>query len=255
MPDRPASLSFDRIADRYDETRGGLERGRRCADAVEPLFAYQGRTLELGVGTGAVAVALRGRGREVVGVDVSEPMLRRAQERLGPRVALADVQRLPVATASVDDAYACWVLHLVSDVSATLAEVRRVLRPGGRVVVVTTRPTNPRSDVDRVMTEIDLALHAGGARQDDPARLESLAVDLGFVVRPGGVVGSDEQTLSPREQADRLEQRIYSFTWDIDDRTWQRIVVPGIAALRALPDADRPRGEVSPQPVVVLERP
>jgi SAM-dependent methyltransferase len=255
MPDRPVSLSFDRIADRYDETRGGLTRGHRVADAIEPLFARRGRTLELGVGTGAVAVALRDHGREVVGVDLSEPMLRRAQARVGARVALADVQRLPVVAGSVDDAYACWLLHLVSDVAATLAEVRRVLGPGGRLVVVTSRPSEPHSDVDRVMADVEMRVRGGLERQDHPRRLGRLAVDLGFLVRPGGEVSADTSTLSPRVQADRLRDRIYSMTWDIDDETWQRAVVPGIDALRALPDPDRPRKDVSPYPIVVLERP
>jgi len=254
MPDRPTSLVFDRIADRYDDTRGGPARGRLYADALGPLFARDGRTLELGVGTGVVAVELRDRGRDVVGVDLSEPMLRRAQERLGARVALADVQRLPLADACVDDAYACWVLHLVSDVAATLAEIRRVLRPGGRLVVITSRPIDARADVDRILVDLQRQLRGGGDAQDHPPRLESLASGLGFAVLPRSEVSAHPHTLSPAEQAARMEQRIYSCTWDVDDQTWQRLVVPAIAAMRALPDPDQPRDDVAPHPIVVLER-
>lgn len=255
MADRPASLTFDRIADRYDDTRGGLERGQVYAAAVEPLFAHHGRTLELGIGTGVVAVALRQRGRDVVGVDLSEPMLRRAHERVGSRVALADAQRLPFRDESVDDAYACWLLHLVSDVAAVLAEVHRVLRPGGRLVVVTSRPTEFRADVDQLMATMEFQLRGRAERQDHPERLALLAKKVGFVVRPGGAVSATNRTQSPREQAESTEQRIYSSTWDIDDATWQRVVVPIIAQLRALPDPDQPRDDVSPHPIVVLERP
>jgi SAM-dependent methyltransferase len=254
MPDRPTSLVFDRIADQYDDTRGGLARGVVYADALSPLFGHDGRTLELGVGTGVVAVELRGRGRDIVGVDLSEPMLYRAHERLGARVALADVQRLPLGDGSVDDAYACWVLHLVSDVAATLAEVRRVLRPGGRLVVITSRPTDARADVDQITVDLQRRLRGGGEAQDHPPRLESLAGGLGFTVLPRSEVSATEHTLSPTEQADRLEQRIYSCTWDVDGQTWQRAVVPAIAALRALPDPDQPREDVAPHPIVVLGR-
>ncbi|HEY6596686.1 MAG TPA: methyltransferase domain-containing protein, partial [Asanoa sp.] len=71
------SLPFDRVADRYDATRGGEERGRALADAVQPWLA-PGRTLEVGVGTGLVAAELRARGFDVYGVDLAPAMVARA---------------------------------------------------------------------------------------------------------------------------------------------------------------------------------
>src|SRR5262245_19859134 len=126
MTTPPRSVSFDRIAERYDETRGGDKRGREIAEEVLP-WLVDGPTLEVGVGTGLVAAALAKRGRHVLGVDLSPAMLARAYTRMGPRVALGDAQALPVATGSLANVYYVWVLHLVGDPAATLAEAARVL--------------------------------------------------------------------------------------------------------------------------------
>jgi hypothetical protein len=122
------------------------------------------------------------------------------------------------------------------------------------LVVITSRPIDARADVDRILVDLQRQLRGGGDAQDHPPRLESLAGGLGFAVLPRSEVGAHPHTLSPAEQAARMEQRIYSCTWDVDDQTWQRLVVPAIAALRALPDPDQPRDDVAPHPIVVLER-
>jgi len=99
------SVSFDRIADRYDETRGGLERGAEIARAIEPFVATAEWLLEVGIGTGAVANGFVERGRTVVGIDLSAEMLALAKARVGGRVARANAQALPVAGESVPAAY------------------------------------------------------------------------------------------------------------------------------------------------------
>ena len=81
------SISFDRIADRYDETRGGERRAQHVAAEIDPYLRDARRVLELGVGTGIVAAAMGRLGRTVVGVDISAEMLSRAHARLGSRVA------------------------------------------------------------------------------------------------------------------------------------------------------------------------
>src|SRR5689334_11954047 len=100
--DARASLSFDRVADQYDESRGGTARGERMAADLAPWFA-PGAVLEVGVGTGIVAGGLRKHGVPVLGVDLSAEMLRRAVDRLGPVVARADATALPVASGSIDN--------------------------------------------------------------------------------------------------------------------------------------------------------
>jgi len=68
------SIPFDRIAHRYEETRGGLDRGRRFAATISKHLQPASEVLEIGVGTAAVAAPLAELGHHVVGVDLSLPM-------------------------------------------------------------------------------------------------------------------------------------------------------------------------------------
>ena len=141
------SVSFDRAAASYDETRGGERRGYNCAETLDPLFAHTGLTLEIGAGTGVVGAALRARGRRVVGVDISAQMLRRASDR-GVPVVQADALFLPLGSSSVDDAYSVWVFHVVGDQGRAIwrsaqrstAAAMRSARRCWRFVIGPTRP-------------------------------------------------------------------------------------------------------------------
>ena len=137
MPDHAASINFDRLAAIYEETRGGLKRGGSYARTIVPRLR-SGTVLEIGIGTASVALPLTDAGHPVVGVDLSANMLALAHERLGARVAIADVMTLPIADASVPNVLAVWVLQLVGSVEAALREARRVLSPGGRLIVITS---------------------------------------------------------------------------------------------------------------------
>jgi ubiquinone/menaquinone biosynthesis C-methylase UbiE len=98
------------------------------------------RVLDLGVGPGtsAVEMARADPSRRHVGIDLSGRMLRRAARRARAagatlRLVRADALRLPFRTAAFDGATGHSVLYLLPDARAALAEVRRVVRPGGRV--------------------------------------------------------------------------------------------------------------------------
>jgi ubiquinone/menaquinone biosynthesis C-methylase UbiE len=101
MSEQRSSLSFERIADRYDATRGGEQRGRRTAASLAPLLDPVWPVVEIGIGTGVIALGLRELGFAVVGVDLSPAMTQRARRRLGPVVAVADAAHLPVADAAI----------------------------------------------------------------------------------------------------------------------------------------------------------
>ncbi|WP_235949473.1 class I SAM-dependent methyltransferase [Candidatus Frankia alpina] len=153
------SVSFDRIAHRYDATRGGEERGRLVAEAVGPRLPGE-RLLEIGVGTGLISRAFAERGRSVVGVDLSAAMLAHAHERLPGRIVRADAAALPLRTGAVDACLAVHVLHLVGDPDRVLAEVARVLRPGGLLAVVGVAEHAQHSDVTAVLRDLNEALYA-----------------------------------------------------------------------------------------------
>ncbi|GAA2844624.1 class I SAM-dependent methyltransferase [Nonomuraea rubra] len=101
------------------------------------------RILDAGCGAGALMAALRERGAVVTGIDSSAGMLAAARRRLGDDADLqvADVRDpLPFADGTFDDVVASLVLHYLEDWGPTLAEMRRVLRPGGRLIASVNHP-------------------------------------------------------------------------------------------------------------------
>lgn len=96
--------------------------------------------LDAGCGDGTYAIGAAARGADVTGVDLSAEVLRAARRRAvnaNVQIALieADVRKLPFADESFDVALAITVLCFVEDVDAALAELARVLRPGGRLII------------------------------------------------------------------------------------------------------------------------
>jgi ubiquinone/menaquinone biosynthesis C-methylase UbiE len=249
---KSGSLSFDRIADQYDETRGGEDRGRRFAVELAPLLDASHPVLELGVGTGVVAVGLQELGFRVLGLDLSPAMLERAQQRIGPRVAAGDLRRLPVATGAVAQALCVWVLHVVGDVPAALAEIARILRPGGRFLVVPAVAGDPNDEVNGLVWDMHRKLDPAGARRDDPERLEALAPAAGFRFAGAHAWLPFDYEERPAETLRKLETRSFSSLWDATDEQWQTIVRPVIEAIRAMPDLERPIPRRSTDRVVLL---
>ncbi|MFD8393545.1 class I SAM-dependent methyltransferase [Streptomyces sp. NPDC059680] len=102
------------------------------------------RILDVGCGSGPLSAALRDRGAIVTGFDSSTKMLELARRRLGDDTALhtADLgSPLPFPDAAFDDVVASLVLHYLEDWTTPLAELRRVLTPGGRLIVSVDHPS------------------------------------------------------------------------------------------------------------------
>lgn len=101
------------------------------------------RVLDAGCGSGPLAAALRAKGALVSGFDLSARMVALARERLGDDTDLkvADLgERLPYDDDSFDIVVSSLALHYLKDWVAPLTELRRVLRPGGRLVVSVPHP-------------------------------------------------------------------------------------------------------------------
>ena len=141
------------VAATYDETRGGATRAQAAAEAVDSLLPKGGRVLELAVGTGIVGAELVARGNLVHGVDVSTAMLRQARIRLPGHVAAASATELPIADRRCDAVVAIWLLHLLDDSEPVIAEVARVLRPGGVFITTTEKSDAGRYADGRVPDE------------------------------------------------------------------------------------------------------
>ena len=101
------------------------------------------RILDAGCGSGPLFAALRDRGATVTGIDASAGMLELARRRLGADADLrvADLAGpLPFPDDAFDDVIASLVLHYLEDWGPALAELRRVLKPGGRLLVSVDHP-------------------------------------------------------------------------------------------------------------------
>jgi ubiquinone/menaquinone biosynthesis C-methylase UbiE len=255
MSERHSSLSFEPIADRYDATRGGGQRGRRTAANLAPLLDPAAPLMEVGIGTGIVALALRQLGFTVLGVDLSPAMAQRARRRLGPVVAVADAAQLPVADAAIQQAVSVWLLHLVADRALVLAEVARALRPGGRYLVIPAQVrVSPQDEIERLLFDMRDQLDPTGGWRDDERQVLDVAHFAGFTVVDQRHASLGEVPQSPAVIADDIEARTWSHLWDLTDEQWRTVVAPTVAALRALPDADVQRRYDIPQRIIVLQR-
>ncbi|MGP9031749.1 class I SAM-dependent methyltransferase [Glutamicibacter mysorens] len=120
-----------------------LHRGQdRLVDAELGDVSGQ-RILDIGCGAGALTEKLIGKGAQVSGFDASEAMLELARVRLGEGADLQVVrlgEELPYADDSFDVAVASLVFHYLPDWTAALAEVKRVLKPGGRLLMSINHP-------------------------------------------------------------------------------------------------------------------
>ena len=133
--------AYARWAPIYDLVFGAVfERGRHAAIAAAERVG--GRILEVGVGTG-ISLPIYSRGSRLCGVDISEPMLQKARERVTEfgltnveGLWVMDAEKLDFPDASFDVVVAQYVITTVPNPEATLDEFARVLRPRGEIVLV-----------------------------------------------------------------------------------------------------------------------
>ncbi len=138
---------FDRIAEGYSEARYGTSAdpwrawffGERLRLATALLGPEPGRVLDLGAGPGVLADALSGTRSEVVSLDLSAEMLRGREGHAVVGNALA----LPIRPGSMDVVAALGLTTYLPGLRPFLAEARRVLRPGGRLLFSITRRESP----------------------------------------------------------------------------------------------------------------
>ncbi len=184
---------YDRIAGAYDFIADANERAARQAGVAALAVAPGESVLELGFGTGNEVLDLArlvGSSGAVAGIDISPGMLAVAERKLAATgvkadLRVADARSLPFADASFDAAYTSFTLELfpVGDIPVVLAEVRRVLKPGGRLAVVsmaTVRPGHHTSALER--TYIWMHRHFPHLVDCRPIDTEALVASAGFTV-------------------------------------------------------------------------
>ncbi len=183
--------AYARWAPVYDLVFGTVfERGRMAAiEAAEQHCGPSGgRILEVGVGTG-ISLPDYARTNRIVGIDISAPMLRKAQERVVEHklsnveaLAVMDAKHLAVPDASFDVVVAQYVITAVPDPEATLDDFARVLKPGGEIILV--NHLGAENGLRRVFEQgfSPLARRLGWSPEFPWARLQSWADRAGFTV-------------------------------------------------------------------------
>jgi demethylmenaquinone methyltransferase/2-methoxy-6-polyprenyl-1,4-benzoquinol methylase len=154
---------FDRVAGRYDAANrvmsGGMDilwRKKAIGRLLEGLGDAP-RLLDLGAGTldGSVEIVRRAPGAQVASADFSREMLRAGRRKIPAGAAIdthgADGHHLPYRDAAFDGAFSAFCVRNLRDLPSGLAELRRVVRPGGRLAILEFfRPVRPRFFFDRV---------------------------------------------------------------------------------------------------------
>ncbi len=215
------SVRFDRAAEFYDETRGYDEE---LANATTELLAAElrgrGTVLEVGVGTGLIALSLHDAGISMLGLDISAPMVGKLVEKAGGvpfPLVLGDATVLPFADDVADAGVIRWVLHLIPSWPDAVAELARVIRPGGVLVVHLGSYGGPHDEIHRRFEEVvGFSVDPVGLGWRGEGELDA------EVARHGGrlrmlppLVHRSEEPLAAF--LDGIEQGRYSWTWPAPD--------------------------------------
>jgi demethylmenaquinone methyltransferase/2-methoxy-6-polyprenyl-1,4-benzoquinol methylase len=189
---------FDRISPVYDAMNRtmtlGLDRRWRRS-AAEAVVRYGDRVLDACCGTGDLAIAAREAGGSVTGLDFSPRMLERARAKSREiEWVQGDLLALPFDDAAFDAATVGFGVRNLDDLERGLAELRRVLRPGGRLAILEI--TQPRGVLapfyrlwfDRLVPLLGRVLPGGSAYTYLPASVRRFPgpEDLGALLREAG---------------------------------------------------------------------
>lgn len=255
---------FDtRVAVQYDALRGHPpEVSGDIGRAIASQMGDHARVLELGVGTGRIALPVAAAGCEVYGVDLSAHMLAALSRRIeadgleGIHLAQADITALPFREGVFDGAMAVHVLHLVADWAGVLAQVSRLVRPGGTLVLGRDW-VDPESFAGMIrnffrktVVEVGTEMLPPGATAAAPpsggAAIVKSLMELG--ARPAGdgeVIGAEWRTdLTPRQVLDGIRSRDDAESWVLPDD----VLTETMRRLDAFAAAQWPDLE-APQPV------
>lgn len=161
LDSRTVQKAYARWAPVYDLVFGAIfAAGRRAAIVAAEQLG--GRILEVGVGTG-ISLPHYSRRNRIVGIDLSEAMLRKAEERVKQarldhveRLDVMDAEHLAFPDGSFDVVVAHYVVSAVPNPDAALDEFARVLRPGGEIIVLSRvgAESGPRRKVEHALQPV-----------------------------------------------------------------------------------------------------
>lgn len=227
MPEE--SIVFDRAASFYDQTRGFPPRIDREIGAFLAEAAGLTKTsqlIEIGVGTGRIALPVAAYVRQIIGIDLSAGMMgrllqKRETEFGGVRVlpVQGDVMQLPVASGQFDAALVVHILHLIPQPERAVAELARVLHPGGKALHCWN--DGNQGAFKPLIDAWNQVIHqaAPPPKRDWRGGID-LFSDQGWRDE-GEQVYSYTVYQSPDELMNRYRDRVFSASWSLPDALWR----------------------------------
>ncbi len=239
-------VNYDNAVDFYDATRGYRDGVvERYRDALFDLTGADDSAsiLELGIGSGLIARAFYPALQRYVGIDYSLDMMRLIRGKLAggplPLLTQADARYLPFAPASFDIAHAVRVFHHLPNWPECIDEARRLLRPGGALVIVENIPPAgadppPWGIVQDKWDDILRGLGVGddgighGIWLTDESMSEYIR-STGAAAKTVDLLRYREKPVSPRIMVERRAAGMFSSDWSLPETIHR-------AAARALQD-------------------
>jgi ubiquinone/menaquinone biosynthesis C-methylase UbiE len=210
-------VSFDRIAESYDETRELPEDAMAgVLNILCEVIPEGSGVVDIGSGTARFALPLSTRGLSVTGIDISEKMIKNSRAKGFTRCVRGDSSFLPFRDDAFDFALAVHVIHLLKDWTATLSEIKRVIRDSLLSVVI--------KDESKWFGESyhDLLRERGYDKEHPGPGEKGLAEKVG----PGLVEHAGRVTHArPADVAmDRLEGRCFSSQWEVPEELHRSVM-------------------------------
>lgn len=229
-----ATISFDRVSDVYDSTRG-LPPGisEQVTDTILNIVSPTSETkfFEIGVGTGRIAIPIAKRGYSYTGIDISEKMLaelHRKLEGISHRLTAVkgDATALQFPDNSFDVGLTVHVFHLVSAWKQALSEIRRVLKPGspylythGTIESISTNLNNNQGRLtfqqrwEDIIASYGYPLPRYGATEEEVlTELRTQGASLETVIAAQWKWELTVQTL-----LEHYQNRVYRHSWHLTD--------------------------------------
>lgn len=198
---------FETIADIYDDTRS-LPKStmKEIIVIIADELKHSRRVLDLGVGTGRFAEPLSKKGIDILGVDISEAMIKKAQLKDIDNLILGDACVLPFKDSSFDSIICVHVLHLIENCDEVLREIKRV---GGEKLLSVINKKSQFSVMDEyknALSECNFKLEFHGVRERDIK--EKLLPEKKILIEPFRDIKSIGERLI------LLEKRKHSYTYN-----------------------------------------
>jgi SAM-dependent methyltransferase len=211
------AIPFDRVAEAYDSTRAlSSEIMAHITDSMKEVLVDCQTVLDVGVGTGRFAHPLSEKGFQVVGTDVSLPMMLKAKQKGLNDLVRADARKLPFHDRTFDSALIVHLLHLVDDWAKVVHEVGRVVSLFIVSLVGASSGFRIRREYLRLREEMGRPLK----------RLNNAEEGLRSLLPPERIrfVGEYTTTVNSEVTIASLEKGDFAISWDLPEGFHSRII-------------------------------